>query len=345
MVTSGMLAAGYKSLNIDDCWPLKARAANGDIVPDPQKFPQGMKAFSNGLGKIGVGLGIYTAHGNKTCQAYPGSLGHEAQDVQLYEEWNVVFVKNDWCWRGYDNVTAHLNAFNAMRDALNATGKPIVHSIHWNYKDVHGPGCTEGEDCPLPGTANMWRVGGDIGPQWDSVLRLVDTSQENAAAAGPGAWNDMDMLEVGNGMTDEQDRAHFTMWCILASPLVAGNDVTNMTAATAATLTNKHAIAVNQDPLGVQGTVLTETSVHGAVATQVWGKKLADPPGSLAIALLNRAKAPCNMSLAFNGSYTVLDLWDDANSLGNMTSITRNVPGTAAAFFKLVPSAPHRTAV
>ena len=242
-----------------------------------------MGGFSAALKAKGIGLGIYTAHGNKTCQQFPGSLGHEQQDAALYKKWGVVFVKNDWCWRTEPSIEKHLVAFNAMRDALNATGVPMVHSIHWNYADVAGPGCATNVDCPLPQTAsqphivtsppsllqngtnngvlrcgwqpstlrcwvqntsriqnkkdvspilfndwytvqaNMWRVGGDIGPKWASVLRLLDINANTSRGASPGAWNDMDMLEVGNGMTPDQDRAHFSIWCIMASvPTRAG---------------------------------------------------------------------------------------------------------------------------
>jgi alpha-galactosidase len=172
--SSGMLAAGYKSVNIvrgprpavrharadrrcwqDDCWPLRERDASGNIVADPAKFPNGMGGFSKSLKALGVGLGIYTAHGNLTCQRFPGSFGYETQDAALYKEWGVIFVKNDWCWRKEENQTKHLDAFNAMRDALNGTGVPMVHSIHWNYDDTPGPGCPRGKDCPLPLTSNM----------------------------------------------------------------------------------------------------------------------------------------------------------------------------------------------
>ena len=130
MKAAGMVDAGYASLNIDDCWPLKARAKDGTIVPDPARFPNGMRAFSVQLmQETGLALGIYTAHGTKTCEGFPGSLGHEEQDARSYASWNVVYVKNDWCWHGEENQTKHLNAFTAMRDALNKTGVRMVHSI------------------------------------------------------------------------------------------------------------------------------------------------------------------------------------------------------------------------
>lgn len=339
MASSGMVAAGYKSLNIDDCWPTRLRDVKGAIVPDPNKFPQGMRPFSDALSAKGVALGIYTAHGAKTCQGFPGSLGHEKSDADAYASWIVVYVKNDWCWHKQPDASKHMDAFAAMRDALNATGKHIVHSIHWNYGDTPAPGCDRGVDCPLPKVSNMWRIGGDIRPSFDSVLRLVDTDKDHAAAAGPGSWNDADMLEVGNGMTADQDRAHFTMWCILASPLIAGNDVRTMSNVTRGILTNPHAIAVNQDPLGKQGVAVDDGNV-----TQVWAKPLSQPSGSLAVALLNRGPSPAKIEadfaqLGLKGTYNVLDLWADAKSLGSHSgSVSATVPATAAAFYKLVPN-------
>ena len=230
MDESGMIAAGYSSLNVDDCMVLEKRSDDGKLVVDPAKFPFGMRNFSDEVGLHGLKLGVYTAHGNETCQKRAGSLGHEADDAASYLSWNVSFLKNDWCWHNEPNQTIHLSAFNAMRDALAAAGAstPITYSIHWNTNDVPGPGCVEGANCPLPETANMWRIGNDISPKWSSILRLIDLDPGHEAAAGRGSYNDADMLEVGNGMTENQDRAHFTMWCMLASPLIAGNDVRSM---------------------------------------------------------------------------------------------------------------------
>jgi alpha-galactosidase len=199
MVDSGMVAAGYRTLNIDDCWPLKTRDADGNIVPDPTKFPDGFGAFADKLRAIGVGLGIYTSHGNLTCQSYPGSYGHEERDAAQYAKWGVEFVKDDWCSnRPGKPAVPDLEAFDAMRDALNRTGKPITYSIHWNYKNTKGPTCEQGVSCPLPATANMWRIGGDIGPKWSSVLGLIDIDTPLAANAGPGRWNDADMMEAAD---------------------------------------------------------------------------------------------------------------------------------------------------
>eukprot|EP00041_Stephanoeca_diplocostata_P029771 m.886676 g.886676 ORF g.886676 m.886676 type:complete len:412 (-) comp23628_c0_seq4:1741-2976(-) len=351
MVSSGMLAAGYTTLNIDDCWMKKdsGRTATGEIIPDPNKFPYGMKNFSDELAVRGIGLGIYTAHGKLTCQKYPASLGYEEIDAKTYASWNVVYVKNDWCWRNEPNMTKHLNAFNAMRDALNKTGRPIVHSIHWNYADVAGPGCPRNIDCPLPNTANMWRIGGDIRPNFETgVLRLIDIDAPHASQARPGAWGDADMLEVGNGMTVEQDQAHFSMWCILASPLVAGNDLSAMSVDTKRILTNKWAIAVNQDPLGIQASLVANNSNNTA---QVWSKRLSSATATegglhpeYAVVLLNRGTDPIEIianfsSFGASGSFDVLDLWNDGKSIGiHSSSLAASVGPTSAVMYRLIPS-------
>lgn len=334
-----MVAAGYKTFNIDDCWPALNRSASGDIVPDPEKFPEGMKAFSTALATHGLGLGIYTAHGELTCCNYPGALGHEAADAATYASWGVQFLKNDWCWHDEMSEEKHLQAFNAMRDALNATGKPITYSVHWNYDEVAGPGCAKDANCPLPATANMWRVAGDIVPTWASVLDKLDAANNAPTVAQPGQWNDPDMLEVGNGMTSDQDRAHFTMWCMLAAPLIAGNDVRNMSETTRGILTNQHAIAVNQDPLGKQATVVQSEGSNG---TQVWVKPLAS--GDVAVALLNRAESGAKISFNFsaaiaNAAAEVFDLWDGGRSLGIMhEQLSVTVAPTAAVMYRLRPN-------
>jgi alpha-galactosidase len=302
-----------------------------------------MKNFSTELRHRGLGLGIYISHGNLTCEKFPGSYGFEHIDAQTFADWDVEFVKNDWCSnrRGFPKVP-DLDSFQRMRDALNSTGKPMVYAIHWNYWNTKGPGCDGGVSCPVPDLANMWRVGGDIRPGWGSVLGLIDLTAPFAASARPGQWNSLDMMEVGNGMPEQQDRAHFTMWCMLASPLVAGNDVTTMSEVTRKILTNKHAIAVNQDPLGQQATIIDDQS--NSTETQVWAKQLASPAGSWAVALLNRGKDAQNITADFtalgSSEFEVLDLWDDAASLGvHKDSITTSVNGTAAAMYKLVPKA------
>lgn len=298
MVVTGMRNAGYRYVVIDDCWQV-ARDANGALVADPARFPHGIKALADYVHSKGLLFGIYTDAGTNTCQGRPGTLGHEDQDARTFAAWGVDYVKEDWCHA--QNLDAPTQ-YAKFRDALMRTGRPIVLSI-----------CEWGSNQPwewAPSVGNLWRTTDDIEDTWSSMLDNLDQSAEHATAAGPGAWNDPDMLEVGNGgMTDAEYRAHFSLWAIMAAPLIAGNDLRNMSAATIATLTNPEVIAVDQDSLGAQGMLVWERPPE----LQVWAKPLRD--GSRAIALLNRSSAPARITAYFSraGIHTdsaqVRDLW------------------------------------
>ena len=256
MVTSGLRDAGYTYVNIDDCWHGK-RDADGFIQPDPQRFPSGMKALADYVHARGLKLGIYSDAGTETCAGRPGSLGHEYQDALQYARWGVDYLKYDWCTT--TNVNAR-GAYQLISDALAATGRPIFLSM-----------CEWGDNQPWRWARDIghsWRVGPDIWCAFDStrvfpnyvqysVIDCINKNDSLRRYAGPGHWNDPDMLEVGNGLTVNQDRAHFTMWCMMASPLILGNDIRNMNAETKAILTNADLIAINQDMLAVQGLRLT----------------------------------------------------------------------------------------
>lgn len=251
MVTSGMRDAGYVYLNIDDCWH-GARDAQGFIQPDPKRFPSGMKALADYIHSKGLKFGIYSDAGDKTCAERPGSNGHEYQDALQYARWGVDYLKYDWCFTEGLNAAG---AYRTMRDALSAAGRPIVLSI-----------CEWGQNQPwLWGKemGHLWRTTGDIINCWDcevdhgtwsswGIMRILDMQEGLRQYAGPGHWNDPDMMEVGNGMTVNEDRAHFSLWAMLAAPLIAGNDLRSMSKETVAILTNKDVIAINQDKLGVQ---------------------------------------------------------------------------------------------
>ena len=298
MVATGMRDAGYRYVVIDDCWQV-ARDANGMLVADPQRFPHGIKALADYIHSKGLLFGIYTDAGTNTCQGRPGTLGHEDQDARTFAAWGVDYVKEDWCHA--QNLDAPTQ-YAKFRDALARTGRPIVLSI-----------CEWGSNQPwewAPRVGNLWRTTDDIEDTWSSMLDNLDQSAQHATAAGPGAWNDPDMLEVGNGgMTDEEYRAHFSLWAIMAAPLIAGNDLRQMSATTIATLTNREVIAVDQDSLGAQGILVWERPPE----LQVWAKPLHD--GSRAIALLNRSSAPARITAYFSraglrsDSAQVRDLW------------------------------------
>lgn len=252
MVASGLKDAGYTYINIDDCWHGK-RDADGFIQADPKHFPHGIKALADYVHSRGLKLGIYSDAGSETCAGRPGSLGHEYQDALQYARWGIDYLKYDWC--NTTNVNAQ-GAYQLMRDALQATDRPIFFSM-----------CEWGDNHPwrwAKGIGDSWRIGPDIWCSFDStrvfptyiqcsVIDCINRNDSLRSYAGPGHWNDPDMLEVGNGLSANQDRAHFTMWCMMASPLILGNDVRNMSDETKAILTNRDLIAIDQDKLGVQG--------------------------------------------------------------------------------------------
>jgi alpha-galactosidase len=282
MATNGMKDAGYQYINIDDCWQGE-RDAQGFIQPDAKKFPSGIKALADYVHSKGLKLGIYSDAGAKTCGGRPASRGHEYQDALTYAQWGVDYLKYDWC--GCEDLKAE-GAYTTMRDALHAAGRPVVFSI-----------CEWGNNKPWTWAANvgyLWRTTTDIYPNFDSildhtnwqqwgVLKILDAQKPLREAAGPGHWNDPDMLEVGNGMSVNEDRAHFSMWCMLAAPLISGNDLAHMKKEVLEILTNPDVIAVNQDALGVEG---FPYSTNGTV--EVWFKPLAG--GDWTMCVLNRGK-------------------------------------------------------
>ncbi|HJP56151.1 MAG TPA: glycoside hydrolase family 27 protein [Gemmatimonadales bacterium] len=326
MVSSGMRAAGYRYVVIDDCWQV-ARAADGTIVADSARFPQGIKALADYVHSKGLLFGIYTDAGTKTCQGRPGTLGHEVQDARTYAAWGVDYVKEDWCnAAGLDAPTQ----YRKFRDALRATGRPIVLSI-----------CEWGSNQPwewAPAVGNLWRTTDDISDSWGSMLGNLDQSAQHAAVAGPGHWNDPDMLEVGNGgMTDAEYRAHMSLWALEAAPLIAGNDLRSMSDSTRAILTNPEVIAVDQDSLGAQGYLVWTDGP----SLQVWARKLSG--GARAVALLNRADTAARITAWFSrtgiraDSARVRDLWlhQDIGTFRGQYADT--VPAHAVRMLRLTP--------
>lgn len=282
MVSSGMAAAGYNYIVLDDGWMTRERDKNGNLVPDPKKFPGGMKALVEYVHSKGLKFGLYNCAGTKTCAGYPGTRGYEYQDARFYASLNIDFLKYDWC--NTAGITAK-EAYATMSNALKVAGKPIVFSL-----------CEWGDNQPWEWgepIGNLWRVSGDIYPcfdcehkhpeNWSSwgVMKIVEMRKDIRKYSGPDHWNDFDMLEVGNGMTLAEDKSHFAMWSMLASPLIAGNDFRIMTKETLNILTNKDIIAINQDKLGIQA---FRYSAEDGI--EIWVKPLSD--GNWAVAFLNR---------------------------------------------------------
>jgi alpha-galactosidase len=282
MVSSGMRDAGYRYINIDDCWHGE-RDDRGFIQANKERFPSGMKALSDYVHSKGLKLGIYSDAGFKTCGGKPGSRGYEYQDALTYAEWGVDYLKYDWC-----NVTGLKaeGAYLTMREALRKAGRPILFSL-----------CEWGDNKPwlwAKDVGNSWRTTGDIvncfecvedHGTWKSwgVLQILDMQKDLRQYAGPDHWNDMDMLEVGNGMPVNEDRAHFSIWVMMASPLISGNDLRSMSKETTALLTNKSVLAVSQDALGVQA-----FKYAAREGVEYWFKPLANDEWALMV--LNRNK-------------------------------------------------------
>jgi len=334
MAANGMRDAGYQYVTIDDCWQV-GRTAQGVIIADSVRFPHGMKALADYVHSKGLKFGIYTDAGRKTCEGRPGSYGYEALDAKTYASWGVDYVKIDWCnSEGLDARTQ----YTIFRDALANSGRKIVFSI-----------CEWGSNEPwewAPDVGNLWRTTGDISDRWASVLTLVDLSSQYWHVARPGAWNDPDMLEVGNGgMTRTEYRAHFSLWAMMAAPLIAGNDVRTMMDTTRAAaevreiLLNTDVIAVDQDSLGIQGKIVQAWPNE----LQVWMKPLAD--GSRAVLLFNRASVATQMTANFGriGIKTkkarVRDLWTHTEQAAVENMYGATVPSHGVVMLRVWPIA------
>lgn len=325
MVSSGMRDAGYTYINIDDTWEA-GRNADGTIQTN-EKFPD-MKALADYVHSKGLKLGIYSSPGALTCAKFEGSLGHEEQDAKTYAAWGIDYLKYDLCGlrvqmkAAPSPEAAHkimVDAYIKMRDALRSTGRPIVYSL-----------CQYGEDAvwewgPSVG-GNLWRTTGDITDKYARMAEIGFSQAGLARFAGPGHWNDPDMLEVGNGgMTAEEYRTHMSLWAILAAPLLAGNDLSTMTPETIAILTNRDVIAIDQDKAGKQG---DRVSAEGPI--EIWTRSLAD--GSKAVGVFNRHPSALTTKvdfskLGFTGAVKAKDLWlaKDLGKISGPYSVT--VPG------------------
>jgi len=325
IVATGMKDAGYIYINIDDTWEGE-RDANG-VLHTNSKFPD-MKALADYVHSKGLKLGIYSGPGTKTCAGFAASLDHEAQDAQLYASWGIDYLKYDLCSFRRDQMAAKapndkaeqmrmmIDAYVKMGKALKASGRPIVYSL-----------CQYGWDAPWEWApalgGNLWRTTGDVQANWGSVYNIINQQAGLAKYAGPGHWNDPDMLEVGNGrLTLAENRSHFSMWAMLAAPLLAGNDLPNMKPEIKAILTNSDVIAIDQDKLGHEG-----THIYSDGEVDVWSRPLSG--GAMAIAVLNAgsdrvASHPFHLSLAklgLHGQQKAKDLWT-----GKDITLTDNMP-------------------
>ncbi|MBN2279577.1 MAG: glycoside hydrolase family 27 protein [Candidatus Marinimicrobia bacterium] len=347
MVSNGMKQAGYHYIVIDDCWQGE-RDSLGFIQPDPLRFPSGMKALADYIHSRGLKFGIYSDAGWKTCGGRPGSRGYEFQDAMQYARWGVDYLKYDWC--NTEGLNAR-GAYLTMRDALYAAGRPIVFSI-----------CEWGDSQPwtwAKDIGHLWRTTGDIAPIFDGIighgtwnswgiLQILEMRGNIRSSAGPGHWNDPDMMEVGNGMTISEDRAHFSLWCMLAAPLIAGNDLRNMDQATLEILTNKEVIAVDQDSLGIQG-----FKCFARDHWEIWAKPLK--AGELALCFFNRSLSTQKIHYDWQEfpikddqfgyhyffdkkEYKIRDLWKHKDMGTTQKPFVMDIPVHDVIMVKLVPA-------
>jgi len=326
-VSKGLKDAGYDYVNIDDCWAESSRDGSGNLVPNRTRFPNGIKAVADYVHGKGLKFGLYTSAGTKTCdsQGFPGGIGHERQDAALFASWGVDYLK-------YDNCGDHLGQsaqqrYTAMRDALRDTGRPILFSI-----------CEWGSNSPwdwAQGVGNSWRTTGDIEDNYGSMLNIFKSNVQRSTDSQRGAWNDPDMLEVGNGgMTDTEYRSHFTLWSMMNAPLLIGSDLRTASAATYAILTNRDVIALDQDSLGVQATELSSTN-----GLHVLTKPLDN--GDVAVALFNETGSTATIgttaaaaSLGNATSYRLTDLWSKAVTTTS-GAISASVPAHGTVVYRV----------
>jgi alpha-galactosidase len=330
MVESGMREAGYEYVNIDDCWSLRERGPDGRLVPDPVKFPSGIAGVADYVHAKGLKLGIYGDAGTKTCAGYPGSLGHEDLDARTWADWGVDYLKYDNCNNQSDGSQAdYIRRYTAMRDALNRTGRPIVYAI-----------CEWGTSQPWlwgKGVGQLWRTTGDVNDEWPSLRSIIQKNASLAPHAGPGHWNDPDMLEIGNGgMTDTEYRTQMSMWAVMAAPLLIGTDLRTASPETMAIFGNREIVAIDQDPLGVQGAVVSDED-----GLMVLDKPLAN--GDRAIALYNSTDALATVEvpvadtgLARARAYRMTDVWT-GDVLQARSTIAAAVPAHGTVVYRVRP--------
>ncbi len=337
MVASGMKDAGYEYIVIDDGWEAMERDNAGSLIADPKKFPSGMKVLGDYIHSKGLKFGIHNCAGTKTCAGFPGGRGHEFQDARLYASWGIDFLKYDWCSHGTANSE---ETYKTMRDAIHVAGRPIVYSI-----------CEWGDTKPWEwgkDVGHLWRITGDITDcfdceinhgSWSSwgIINTIEMRKGIRQYSGPDHWNDPDMMEIGRGMTPNEDRAHFSLWAMLAAPLMAGNDLRDMKKEINEILTNKDVIAVDQDSLGVQGLKYSDNES----GVEVWIKPLNK--NDWAICFFNKSEQKQKIDFDWSKknisddiskktlntndfTYSIKDLWSKKNLGTTKKSLRAEIP-------------------
>ncbi|GAA4877272.1 glycoside hydrolase family 27 protein [Kitasatospora terrestris] len=349
MVSSGMKDAGYRYVVVDDCWFDPQRDGAGNLRANPTKFPGGMKALGDYIHSKGLKFGLYEAPNERTCaqavgsySGSTGSKGHEAQDATTFASWGVDYLKYDWC-SSAGTLDQQVAQFTLMRDALRATGRPVVYSINPNsLHAITGSSYNWGE------VADLWRTTEDLLDIWQNgntnsypmgVGNVLDIDAPLAAQSGPGHWNDPDMLVVGRpGLSLTESRSHFALWSLLSAPLIAGNDIRTMSGDVSAILRNPRLLAVNQDALGAGG-----RRVRDDGDTEVFAKPLSD--GSVAVGLFNRGSGTATVTATAaqiglgGGPFTLTDLWTGGTSSTSGT-VSAGVPAHGVAVYRVSGGSP-----
>ena len=327
MVTSGMRDAGYVYVNIDDTWE-GVRDANGNLGTN-KKFPD-MKALADYVHSKGLKFGIYSSPGPRTCAEYPGSYGHEEQDAKTFAAWGIDYLKYDWCGARMIYTNGDVQPiYQKMGEALVKSGRPIVYSLC-----EYGNGKVETWGAKVGG--NLWRTTGDISDTWHSMIANIEKQVPTAPYAGPGHWNDPDMLEIGNGhMTDDEYRTHMSLWALTAAPLLAGNDIRSMTPAIKAIILNREVIAVDQDRMGKQASPVKSGEL------ETWVKPLAD--GSVAVGVVNLGDAEATATvklrdLGFDGhARSARDLWSHTAVAFQDGVYSASIPSHGVVMLRVLP--------
>ena len=337
IVARGLKSSGYQYVVVDDCWQAGRNAA-GELIPDPTRFPDGMKAVADYVHKDGLKFGIYAVPGSQTCgnyfSQYPvhgiGSLGHEKQDAEEFASWGVDYLKYDWCRADINDHLDEMTAFKQMEQDLDATGRNIVFSI--SEYGVQQPWLW------APGIANLWRTTHDIHPLWSSVMQHIDAQVPVTQYAKPGACNDPDMLEIGDGgLTDTEETSHFAMWCMLAAPLFVGTDIGALPVGTVSLLTNPELIAIDQDAEGHEAHLVS--SVGGI---QIWERPLTN--GRYAVALFNTTSSTQSMSTTLaklgipSGNYHVRDTIVRVGLAPTSSVVSGSAPSHGIVVLELSPA-------
>ena len=327
-INRGLKDAGYTYVNLDDCWQVD-RDEDGNIVADKERFPSGIQALADYVHSKGLKFGIYTSGGRITCEKRPGSYGFEKKDIRTYANWGVDYIKVDWCGIEYLDT---LTQYKVWKEAIAKVGRPMVLSIAIANIDY------------IPNTkvwmwgreaGQLWRTTIDINDYWPDMLRVFDKNAKYSEYSGPGGWNDSDMLHIGNGnMSIEEYRTHFTLWAMMSSPLILGNDLRNMDDEIQYLVTQREVIAINQDPLGIAASLVSEKD-----GLEVWSKQI-ESKGKRAVVLLNRTEQEAEITVFWNDLYLfpmvkVRDVWHAHEKGIHKDSYTAKVPAHGVVLLKV----------